>query len=187
MKARHATSIALAALLVLGTSGCAVLETLNLPEGTPGTGTRVHYQPSDGTAADIGDLKLRNVIGLTDNGDDISLLMTIVNSGDKDVDVTVKYQDADGEWIPILFGVPANSSVHFGGSGDTEVVLRNVGAVVGSLVTILVQYGDQPDTQLQVPTLDGSIEAYADLIPGPAPTPTETATPEPTATETPAP
>ena len=177
MKARHAASIALAALLVLGTSGC----TLGAVQGTQ------VYQPSDGTAADVGDLKLRNVIGLTDNGDDISLLMTVVNSGDEDADVTFKYQDADGEWQSGELEVAAHSSVQVGGGGDDEVVLRNVGAVIGSLVTVLVQYGDEPDKQMQVPTLDGSIESYADLIPGPAPTPTptETATPEPT--ETPAP
>ena len=186
MKARHAASIALAALLVLGTSGCTVLETLNQPEGTPGTGTRVHYQPSDGTSEDVGDLKLRNVIGLTDNGDDISLLMTIVNSGDKDLTVKFQYVDADGEEIDILLGVKANSSVHVGGGGDTEVVLRNVRAVIGSLVEVYVFDGEQ-GKMLQVPTLDGSIEAYADLIPGPAPTPTATATPTPEPTETPAP
>ena len=174
MKARHAASIALAALLVLGTSGCTLFAI---------QGTEVQYQPSDGTAADIVDIKLRNVIGLTDNGDDISLLMTIVNSGDKDANVTFKYEDADGEWTSKLLGVPAHSSVHVGGIGDTEVVLRNVGAVIGSLVTVLVQYGDEPDKQIQVPTLDGSIAAYASLIPGPEPTPTATPTP----TETPAP
>jgi hypothetical protein len=174
VKARHAASIALAALLVLGTSGC----TLAAVQGAQ------VYEPSDGTSADIGDLKLRNVIGLTDNGDDISLLMTIVNSSDEDANVTFQYEDADGEWPSILIGVAAHSSVHVG-SGDADVVLRNVGAVVGGIITVLVQYGDEPDKQLQVPTLDGSIESYADLIPGPAPTPTETATPEPTETAAP--
>ena len=179
MKARHAASIALAALLVLGTSGC----TLSAIQGT-----QVQYQPSDGSAVDVGDLKLRNVIGLTDNGDDISLLMTIVNTGDEDITVTFQYEDASGEWVsavPDGVAIAANSSVHFGAGGETNVVLRNVGAVVGSLVTVLIQYGDEPSTTLQVPTLDGSIEAYSDLLPGPAPTPTLEPTPEPT--ETPAP
>ena len=176
MKARHAASIALAALLVLGTSGC----TLSAVQGT-----LVQYQPSDGTAADIGNLKLRNVIGLTENGDDISLLMTLINSGDDELDVNFQYVDADGEKQDIPLVVPANSSVHVGGGGDTEVVLRNVGAVLGSLVTVYVYNGEE-GKELHVPTLDGSIAAYSDLLPGPAPTPTptETATPEPT--ETPA-
>jgi hypothetical protein len=177
VKARHAASIALAALLVLGTSGC----TLSAVQGT-----LVQYQPSDGTAADIGNLKLRNVIGLTENGDDISLLMTLINSGDDDFEVTFQFVDADGEKItsdPVT--VEANSSVHVGGGGDTEVVLRNVGVVLGSLVTVYVYNGEE-GKELHVPTLDGSIAAYSDLLPGPAPTPTptETATPEPT--ETPA-
>jgi hypothetical protein len=177
VKARHAASIALAALLVLGTSGC----TLSAVQGT-----LVQYQPSDGTAADIGNLKLRNVIGLTENGDDISLLMTVINSGDTELDVNFQYVDADGEKQDIPLVVPANSSVHVGAGGDTEVVLRNVGAVLGSLVAVYVYNGEE-GKELQVPTLDGSIAAYSDLLPGPAPTPTptETATPEPT--ETPAP
>jgi hypothetical protein len=178
VKARHAASIALAALLVLGTSGC----TLSAVQGT-----LAHYQPSDGTAGDIGDLKLRNVIGLTDNGDDISLLMTIINGSSEDVDVTFQYEDADGEWLTIPLKLEANSSVSVGAGDGAEVVLRNVGAIVGSLVTVLVQYGNEQTVQLQVPTLDGTIEAYSDLLPGPAPTPTPTLTATPEPTETPAP
>ena len=170
MKARRAASIVLTVSVLLGTAGC----TLSAIQGT-----QVHYEPSDGTAANVGDLKLRNVIGLSENGDDISLLMTIVNDGDSDVNVSLQYTDTSGEKVTIILGVEADSSVHFGGGGDKGVaILRNAGATVGGLFAVFVQYGDETGKQLQVPILDGSTAAYADLLPGPEPT--FTAEPSPT-------
>ena len=173
MKARRAASIVLAFSVLLGTAGC----TLSAIQGT-----QVHYQPSDGTAANIGDVKLRNVIGLSDNGDDISLLMTIVNDGNSDVNVNFQYTDESGEKAPELtVGVEANSSVHIGGGGgQVELVLRDAGATVGGLFPVFVYFGNEvPGEQLEVPILDGSTAAYADLLPGPAPKPPATKTPAP--------
>ena len=56
MKSRLVASVALAGALLLGTTGC----TLGAV-----TGTLVHYQPSDGVAANVGDVKVRNLIGLS--------------------------------------------------------------------------------------------------------------------------
>jgi hypothetical protein len=172
VKARRAVSIALAASLLLATAGCSLFAT---------QGTLVHYEPSDGTAADIGDIKLRNVMGLSDNGDDIALVMTLVNSGDSDVNVNVQYEDSTGEKVTLILGVKAQSSVHIGGGGGEGVaILRNAGATVGGLFPVYAQYGTEPGKQLQVPILDGSIAAYSTLIPSPEPTFTAAPTPVPT-------
>ena len=172
MKTRLAASIVLASALVLGTSGCTLSAI---------TGTLVHYQPSDGTAATVGNIKVRNLIGLSENGDDISLLMTIVNTGDNAISVNFQYDDANGEKSTITIAVPGDSSVQIGGGGDAdEAILREAGATVGGLVPVYVQYGSQPGKLVQVPILDGATPAYADLIPGPLPTV------EPTPAETPA-
>ena len=176
MKTRLVASVALATALLLGTSAC----TLSAIQGT-----LVHYEPSDGTAATVGDIKVRNLIGLSDNGDDISLLMTIVNGGNSAASVNFQYEDSNGEQSTITIEVPANSSVHVGSGGDAdEAVLREVGATVGGLIPVYVQYGDHAGKQVQVPVLDGATEAYADLLPEPLPT--ATPTPTPTPTETPA-
>lgn len=177
MKSRLVASIALASALLLGTTGCTLSSV---------TGTLVPYQPSDGTAATVGDIKVRNLIGLSENGDDISLLMTIVNAGDSSASVNFQYDDESGDKSTITIVVPGNSSVNVGSGGDAEeAILREAGATIGGLIPVYIQYGDEAGKQVQVPVLDGATEAYADLIPGPLPiveptqAPTETATPAP--------
>ena len=176
MKTRLVASVALAGALLLGTTACTL---------TAIQGTLVQYQPSDGVAATVGDIKVRNLIGLSDNGEDVSLLMTIVNAGDSAASVDFQYTDANGTKSTITIDVPANSSVNVGSGGDAaEGVLRDAGAVVGGLIAIYVQYGEYEGEQVQVPVLDGATVEYAPLLPKPLPT--FTPTPTPTPTETPA-
>jgi len=178
VKTRLVASVALAGALLLGTTGCTLFAI---------QGTLVPYQPSDGVAANVGDVKVRNLIGLSDNGDDISLLMTIVNSADSSASVDFQYVDADGDQATVTVDVPANSAVNVGSGGDAdEAVLREVGATVGGLVPVYIQYGKNSGKQVQVPVLDGATEAYSTLLPEPLPTFTPTPKPTPTATETPA-
>jgi len=179
LKTRLVASVALAGALLLGTSGC----TLGAV-----TGTLVHYQPSDGVAANVGDIKVRNLIGLSDNGDDVSLLMSIINSGDKSISVDFQYDDANGEKSTITVTVKAHSSLHVGSGDDSQLaVLREAGATVGGLIPIYVQYGDEQGEQVLVPVLDGETAEYADLLPSPLPTFTPTPTATPTESATPAP
>jgi hypothetical protein len=175
VKTRLVASVALAAALLVGASGCTLYAV---------QGTQVQYQPSDGAAANIGDLKLRNIIGLSDNGDDISLLLSVINSGDESASLIFQYDDANGEKVSITVEVPADSTLHIGSGGEAEAILREAGATVGGLIPVYVQYGTLPGKVVQVPILDGQTAAYADLLPGPAPTPTPTLTPTPEPTET---
>ena len=171
MKSRLVASVALAGALLLGTTGC----TLGAV-----TGTLVHYQPSDGVAANVGDVKVRNLIGLSDNGEDVSLVMTIINSGTSAAAVDFQYEDSSGTKSTITVTVPGSSSLHVGGTGDedTRAVLRDAGVVIGGLVNVYVQYGSNQGQQVKVPVLDGATEAYSTLLP--TPLPTFTPTPEPT-------
>lgn len=171
MKSRLVASVALAGALLLGTTGC----TLGAV-----TGTLVHYQPSDGVAANVGDVKVRNLLGLSENGEDVSLVMSIINSGTSAAQVDFQYEDSSGTKSTITITVPASSSLHVGGTGeeDARAVLRDAGVVIGSLVNVYIQYGDHQGQQVKVPVLDGSLEEYSTLLPEPLPT--FTATPEPT-------
>jgi hypothetical protein len=152
------------------------------------TGTLVPYQPSDGVAANVGDVKVRNLLGLSDNGDDVALVMSIINAGDSRATVDFQYEDENGEKSTITISVDANSSVHVGGGDDDAVaILRDAGATVGGTIPIYVQYGDNQGQQVQVPVLDGQTEAYTDLLPSPLPSITATPTAVPTESATPAP
>ena len=174
MKTRLVASVALAGALLLGTSGCTLFAT---------TGTLVHYQPSDGVAANVGDVKVRNLLGLSDNGEDVALVMSIINAGTTTATVDFQYEDANGDKQTLSVVVKPNSSVHVGGGDDEkEAILRDAGATVGGTIPIYVQYGDNQGQQVQVPVLDGKTAAYTDLLPSPLPS--VTATPTPTATPT---
>ncbi len=178
MKARRTASILLAGALLLGAAGC----TLIAPNGT-----LVHYEPSDGTAGHVGDVKLRNVIGLSEDGVDVSLLLTAINSG-ASTPLDFQFVDASGEKVTVSTEVDAKSSLSIGADDETTVVLRDVKTLVGGLLTVYVRASGADWIELQVPILDGTTEAYSTLLPTPlpsvTPTPTPTATPEPT--ETPA-
>lgn len=177
-RTRLAVSVALAAALLVGTSAC-TLFSIN--------GTLKHYEPSDGAGANVGDLKFRNVLGLSDDGTDVALVLTIVNEGKESQIVDFQFDDADGDKQTMSVTVQGNSSLPIGQTADHQFVLRDVDTTVGGLLPVFVQYGKVPGKQIQVPVLDGTTVAYTDLLPSPAPVikPTGTATPAPT--ETPAP
>lgn len=174
MKSRLVASAVISAALILGTTGCTLLAT---------GGTTIAYQPADGVAGAVGEVEIRNAIGLSDNGEDVSLLMTVINTGADDVTLNVQYTDSSGAKVDKLsLAVPAKTRVSVG-AGDVDLVLRNAGVVVGGSVDVYFQYGEKPGKQLHIPVLDGSTAAYADLLPAPLPVPvpsvTPTATPEP--------
>jgi hypothetical protein len=179
VKATRAASAALAALLLgpvlLGTAGCTLFAE---------QGTLVQYQPSDGAAATVGDIRFLNIIGLSEDGEDVALLLTIVNTGADAETVNFQYEDADGEKQVIAFSVPGNTSTSFGSGDQESVVLRDVAAQVGGSVPLYIQFGSEQGQLVQVPVLTGANPEYSDGLPSPVPTPTETPTPEPS--ETPA-
>ena len=169
MKARRAASIALAGALLLGTSGCTLFAV---------QGTLVHYEPSDGVGTQVGDLKFRNIIGLSDDGKDVALVFTVINTGDNAEKVSVQFTDGDGDKQDVTFTIKGHESLGIGAEGEDDLVLRGADTTVGGLLPVYLQYADEPGQQVLVPVLDGSTAAYSDLLPSPLPsvTPTPTAT-----------
>ena len=174
MKARRAASIALAGALLLGTSGCTLFAV---------QGTLVHYEPSDGVGAQVGDLKFRNIIGLSDDGKDVALVFTVINAGDSAHKLSVQFTDGAGDKQSVTLTVKGHESLGIGAQGEDDLVLRGVDITVGGLLPVYLQYGDEPGQQVLVPVLDGSTAAYSDLLPSPLPS--VTPTPTPTATVAP--
>lgn len=163
MKARLAASIALATVLLTGTAGCTLVSV---------NGTLKPYQPSDGAGATVGDLKLRNVLGLSEDGADVALVFSIVNESGDDQTVTVQYTDADGDKHDQELQVEAGESLAVGHTSDDQFVLRDVDATVGGLIDVyFFAEGDKTGKSVAVPVLDGTQLEYTDLLPGPAPKP----------------
>lgn len=158
MKARLAASAALALGIALGASGCSMVTY---------QATTEPYDASDGVGLNVGDLHLRNVLVVSDDGVDGTLVLTVVNSGADDVDLGVQVAGGDTRFI----AVDAGSTVAFGVAAEDELdtvpplVLENIDTDPGALLPIYFQYGSAEGVEKQVPVLDGRLPEYAGLLP----------------------
>ena len=179
MRARIAVSVALAAGLLVGTTGCTFFSE---------QATLKPYDPSDGVGASVGSVDIRNAILLTKNdGKSASLLVDFINQGDSPVAMSIQYTSKSGK-TTIVKALPANGVRSFGGgNGEQQLQLANVKTVPGKLFPVYFQYGSATGKQVMVPVLDGSQAEYHSLLPTPKPTPKTTPTNIPGATLTPTP
>ena len=179
---RAVASIMLAGAVALGTSACTFV--------TP-TATLYHYDPGNGVGTSVGSIDVRDAVALiNDDGDAISLLITLVNTSSEAIENVVVQFESDGEKTTALVVVDAYGVAQFGTTSDQQqIVIVNPDVAAGQLLPVYVQYGTEQGKTILVPVLDGTLPEYADLLPvAPTPTPTvtETPTPTPEATEAPA-
>jgi hypothetical protein len=149
----------LAGVLLLGTTGCTFFAV---------QATNIVYQPSDGTAADVGDIKLLNMIALSADGTDVALVFSAVNTSGEPLSITLQADDATGETIVNSVNIAANSTTTVGDLGTSRIILRDVNVTLGGLFPVYAQYGNNEGVQLMVPVLDGStLSQYTELLPAP--------------------
>ncbi|MGV8886332.1 MAG: hypothetical protein ACOH1T_12200 [Microbacteriaceae bacterium] len=170
MIARRAATVLLAGALAVGMSGCTFFAV---------QATQIEYAPSDGTQATLGTIKALNMLAISEDGVDVSILGTLSNSGTSDAKVTLQVEDAAGKKITEMFTVVAGSTVSLGTDDGIELVYRGVDATVGGLINMYVQPEGSEGIGIRVPVLPPNFE-YEGLEPGPKPTPT--LTPDPMAT-----
>jgi len=156
VKARFAASAVVMALVLGGTTGCTFL--------TP-QATTEHYDPSDGIGASIGEIQVRNVLLLTEDGETASLLINLINDSQYGADVTVQYADASNAKVNESVYVNAGDVTSLGGPDNEQLVLSGIDAKPGSLFPVFIQYGNETGKQLWVPVLDGGEPHYSELIP----------------------
>lgn len=176
MRARIATSIALAAALAASLAGCNFV--------TPQASLQP-YEPSDGVSASVGDVDVRNAMIISEDGISGNLVFHAINNSSEDVELAVQYEVA-GTKTTITIDVPADGTTDVGYGDDGQQFLGSILEKPGGLLPLYFQYGDNIGDQVEVPVLDGSLPQYADLIPTPTPAPTipPVATPAPTPSPT---
>ena len=153
MIARRAASVILAGALALGMSGCSFIAT---------QATLIPYQPSDGVATHVGDVKVRNALGLSTDGTDVALVMSLINSGERTI-VNFQYTDADGvKQTESIYADKGTTSI--GNLEDDKFILSNVDVTVGSRIPVYVQTGSEPGEGMLVPIMDGTLPEYAPLV-----------------------
>jgi hypothetical protein len=153
MNVRKITSaVAISAALMLGATGCSL---------TNNVASLQQYAPSDGSQIDIGNVKLRNFIYLTDGVNGGKLIGTFVNNEKSEISFQLEYLDGDlrAKTQPIY--IPAGETLGMGSAGDTEGFGVTLNAQPGSNVTMWVSIDGATGVELVVPVLDGTLEQYA--------------------------
>ena len=151
----RATSIVIAGLIAASLTGC----TFGAVQAT-----RLAYDPSDGIGTEVGNVQVRNALLVSEDGTVASLAVALVNAGDANVRLTVSWEASSGR-VERTISVPAGETVSLGANEDV-IVLDGIDAEPGSKFPVYFQYGDEEGKELGVPVLDGSLDEYADLVPG---------------------
>lgn len=169
MKARIAASVALAAALVLSTAGCSFFAT---------QATLKKYDPSDGVGTTVGTVSVRNALLLTADGEEASLLINLINTGEHTVNVKIQYTNSDGP-VTSTYRLTSGEAETFGTKKTKKIVFQDIDTKAGALFPVYVTYGSKTGKELMVPILDGTQAEYAGLLPAPEPTATPTNPPVP--------
>ena len=131
----------------------------------------------DGRNVTVGEVALRNVLAITDDGAEASLVMVLLNSGEEDAQVRFEYDTEAGTESQVV-DVPAGTEVRRGTAPDEEqLVIDDLDVTPGALLPVFVQYGAETGQVVDVPVLTGGLPEYSTLLPTPLDTGSATPTP----------
>jgi hypothetical protein len=183
VKIRMVLITALVAAVAFGTAGCNLIQ----PQATTH-----HYDPSDGVGANVGDIKLRNLVLISDNGELGQLMFDAINTTGTSITLHVAFT-INGKVSKQNVIIPSSEQpVRFGGPDERQVQLANFGVAPGGMIQLAFEAAGSETVTTFVPVLTTAQPEYKGLTPTPSPTPTPTqtftmtSTPEPAPTETPA-
>lgn len=151
MKARLAASAALALGIAIGGSGCAMITY---------QATTEKYDPSDGVSADLGSLAIRNMLVVSDDGEEGNMALSVTNSSTEDA--TLELQVA-GETVEVE--VEAGQTVSPGAGEEEPILVERLDAEVGGLVPVFITTEGAEGREVEVPVLDGRLPEYEALVP----------------------
>jgi hypothetical protein len=123
-----------------------------------------YYAPSDGSQADIGRLKARNIIYFTDNNGHTGFFAAFANSGSTDIAFAIKFKNAKGVAEYREFSVGAYKVLNFGYQGTNPLKIDLAGKP-GDMVNISV-YTETDVSSINLPILDATLPQYTDLVAG---------------------
>ena len=155
MKFRIVLAASLALGVALGTSGCNLIQ----PQATT-----KQYDPSDGVGVNVGALKLRDLIVISNDGELGSLILTGVNTTGRDIALTMGY----GEGKVSRQIVPSSDlrGKTWGGHDQPQIILDGINTKPGALLQITFSDGTGNNTTL-VPVLTTGQPEYKGLEPKP--------------------
>lgn len=157
MKVRVFVAAAIAAGVVLGTSGCNLIQ----PQAT-----RTAYDPSDGVGLDLGTVDLENLIVITDNGEDGNLLLSVANDTGKEVTLHLGFI-TEASMAEGTVQVPSDphGPTSWGADKEERIVLGGINTQPGGLLQMAFAADNGEIKTILVPVLNSDLPEYAGLAP----------------------
>lgn len=156
LKNRIAASLALAAALTLGMSGCSLIAH---------NATGVEYAPSDGVQVTSEGVALRNIILVADEtGENFNLVFTAVNNTGAPAQVSLN-MNSEGADASVEFVAPAGTTSFGNPASDEEVIVATLGGLqAGQTVKTYFTINGTGDLVEYIPLLDGTLKEYQDYV-----------------------
>ena len=157
MKPRLIASLAIGALVVLGTTGCSMIST---------QATTITYSAAEGVNVHgAGPLEVRNaLIVANEDGSEGNFVAAIVNQTDKAQTLRIQFGEGP-DTIDHAIRVGANSVVSLGTEDTEPILIKGLDTLPGADIAGYFQSGDAEGTLVSVPVLDGELEYLAPLVP----------------------
>lgn len=156
LKNRIAASLALAAALTLGMSGCSLIAH---------NATGVEYAPSDGVQVTSEGVALRNIMLVADEaGENFNLVFTSVNNtgAPAQVSLNMKSESADAT---LDFEAPAGTTSFGNPETDDELLVTALdGLQAGQTVKTYFTINGTGDLVEFIPLLDGTLKEYQGYV-----------------------
>ena len=157
MNIRKIATVAVAASLMLGTTGCTFVSPI---------ASRIEYAPSDGSQVTLKHVDARNFIYLSDGKGNHGLFGSLVNRDLTSTSVKLQYTDAtSGEKKEAFFTLLPSQKLDFGYNGASYLDF-DLGGKPGAVVTVFVVADGEAGQGMNVPVLDGTLPEYAELYKG---------------------
>lgn len=148
---RRAAALGVAALIAVGTAGCGAINQ---------QATAMTYAASDGIVANVGDVKVRNLMLVANDANSPArFLGSIVNDTDKAQTLTVTLDSGN-----TTFEIKPQSSLKLEDSANEKTVAK-AGKIPGEQVNATLE-ADGKSSNVAIPVVDGALAEYRQYIPG---------------------
>ncbi|MEE1622028.1 hypothetical protein ACQ3I4_11870 [Zafaria sp. Z1313] len=147
---RTAAALALG-LMAVGVTGCGAINAQATAES---------YAPSDGIVFNAGDLKIRNLMLVTNTADEEArVLGSLVNTTDQDQTLVLEVAGSS-----VTIDIPAQSTKKLEDDVN-KTILPSAGAEPGAHVDASVNVGGASESK-SVPVVNGALAEYRPYLPG---------------------
>lgn len=152
MKIRIAASIALAAGLALGATGCSLMAPV---------ATVDPYAPSDGITVSADGVDVRNMILVADEtGENQNIVFGSVNNTGAPATLTVKFVVDGSASSTATFELEEGQQLFGNPEAPESVQLVSIDAIAGSTVKAYFSVNGGAEVEHNVPVLDGTLKEY---------------------------